>query len=101
MVHPGLVAAWVVVLLVPAVMARSQPAQPVPPTDWGDLVHTWLPVAVAILSAAIAGFSARLAWRSQVLGFAKDISAARRDTRSKQATLALTAFENSVARPVG
>ena len=63
--------------------------------------RTWLPVFVAMLSAALAGFSAWLAWRNQVFGFAKDIAAVRRDARSKQATIALLAFENSVARPVG
>ncbi len=54
-----------------------------------------------MLSAGIAAVSLRLAWRSQVFGIAREIAAARRDVRSRQGTVALLAFDNSVARPIG
>ena len=66
-----------------------------------DPLKTWLPVGVAILSAAVAAFSAYLAWRNQSFGFRKDRAAVIRDIRSKQAAANLLAFENNVARSVG
>jgi hypothetical protein len=66
-----------------------------------DPLKTWLPVAVAILSAMVAAFSAYLAWRNQSFGFRKDRAAVIRDIRGKQAAANLLAFENNVARSVG
>lgn len=76
----------------PKVIVQSPPQE-----AW----RIWLPVGVAMLSAAIAATGAWLSWRSQMFGFAKDIAAIKRDHRNRQANATLLAFENSVARPVG
>lgn len=70
-------------------------------TPQPDPLKTWLPVGVAILSAAVAAFSALLAWRNQNFGFRKDRAAVIRDIRAKQAAANLLAYENNVARSVG
>ena len=75
--------------------------QIVVPPSTTNFWRTWLPVGVAMLSAAIAAGSAWLAWRNQVFGFAKDAAAIAREIRNREAGVALAAFENSVARPIG
>ena len=64
-------------------------------------LKTWLPVGVAIFSAAVAAFSAWLARRSQNFAIDKDCAAVVRDHRARQAEAGLLAYENNVARPVG
>lgn len=64
-------------------------------------LKTWLPVGVAIFSAAVAAFSAWLARRNQDFAFRKDRAAIVRDHRARQAEAGLLAYENNVARPVG
>ncbi|MBN9561911.1 MAG: hypothetical protein J0H14_14470 [Alphaproteobacteria bacterium] len=63
--------------------------------------RTWLPVFVAMLSAAIAAASALMAWNSQRFGFRKDAAAIARELRARRTLAAMQAFENNVARPVG
>ncbi len=84
-----------------AVLLAAGPAAAQEASDAAGLFRTWLPVGVAMLSAGIAAVSLRLAWRSQVFGIAREIAAARRDMRGRQGTVALLAFDNSVARPIG
>ena len=62
---------------------------------------TLLPVFVAMLSAAIAAFSAFIAHRAQRFGFRKDAAAVAREIRARRTTAAMQAFENNVARPMG
>ncbi len=91
----------VAALTVAPALARAQAptilVQVPQPAGW----RIGLPVGVAVLSAAIAGFSAFLAWRSQQFGFRKDAAAVAREIGARRTQAALRAFENNVARPVG
>jgi hypothetical protein len=76
----------------PTVVVQPAPAHP---------LQTWLPVAVAILSAGVASASFLLALRSQRFSFQKDLSTFLREYKAKHAAISQQRFENNVARPVG
>jgi|SRR5579885_120550 len=61
----------------------------------------WLALIISVISAVVAGFSARIAYLNQILSFRKDAAALLRDIQAKQASAILQAFENNVARPIG
>lgn len=80
-----------------------QPAQPtitIAPAPSHPL-QTWLPVAVAVVSAIVAAVSLIFARQTQVFSLRKDLSAFLREYKAKHAAISQQAFENNVARPVG